>query len=94
VLLGIPFLNFGSTLLVQDHLHLTGTTWKLVTLANPIALLIAWGIIEILALRLPREVAPTSSGIAGAVVPSSRRSSSSAPTNVTAISGIGQPIAY
>src|SRR5207247_1996093 len=48
VLLGIPFLNFGSTPFVQNHLHLTGTTWKLVTLVNPIALLIAWGIVETL----------------------------------------------
>ena len=87
VLLGIPFLNFSSTLLVQNHLHLTGTTWKLVTLANPIALLVAWGIVETLALRLPRESLTQ-------VVPASRRSSSSAPTNGTAIPGIAQPIAY
>lgn len=86
VLLAIPFLNFSSTLLVQDHLHLTGTTWKLVTLANPIALLVAWGIVETLALRLPRKSLTR-------VVPSSRRSSSSAPTNVTAIPGIGPSIA-
>jgi hypothetical protein len=84
-LLAVPFFNFGSTLLVQERLHLIGATWKLLTLVNSVALVAAWGIVETLALRPPGE-SPTRAP--------RRTSSRSRLADVRAIPAIGQPIAY